>query len=51
MDTKWERLNDKLRQGASKFEEPDYPFKKGKLICDYNPLYKKIYDKERFVNL
>jgi hypothetical protein len=27
------------------------PFTKNALISDYNDLYKKIYDKEKFVNL
>jgi len=33
------------------FQDPDIPFKSGALICDFNGLYKKIYDKEKFVNM
>jgi hypothetical protein len=31
------------------FEEPNYPFKSSNLIRDFNGLYRKIYDKEKFI--
>ncbi len=50
-DKKWDKLNLKLKQKVSTFKETDLPFSKGALIKDYNELYAKIYDKEKFVNL
>lgn len=50
-DKKWERLNAKLRQQDGTFQEPEYPFKQQNLICDFNELYHRIYDKEKFLNL
>lgn len=50
-DEKWEKLNKQLKAADSKYIEPKMPFTKDALISDYNELYKKIYDKEKFVNL
>jgi hypothetical protein len=33
------------------YEAPSVPFKENALIRDFNPLYAKIYDKEKYVNL
>jgi ATP adenylyltransferase/5',5'''-P-1,P-4-tetraphosphate phosphorylase II len=51
LDKKWDRLNTKLRQQDSHFQEPEYPYKQSALIRDFNELYLKIYDKEKFMNL
>jgi hypothetical protein len=51
LDKKWDRLNQKLKQQDGGFQEPDYPYKQSGLIRDYNELYMKIYDKEKFMNL
>lgn len=50
-DAKWEKLNQKLKGSNPNFKEPTVPFRKDCLIRDYNELYAKIYDKEKFVNL
>ena len=50
-DKKWEKLNNKLKQHDNNFVEPDYPFKQSVLIRDFNELYSKIYDKEKYINL
>lgn len=50
-DKKWERLNSKVKSSQPNFEEPKVPFASAALIRDYNELYSKIYDKEKFVNL
>jgi hypothetical protein len=59
-DKKWERLHLKLRQQDGGFNEPDgkllsikhlVPFKQSTLIRDFNDLYQKIYDKEKYINL
>jgi serine/threonine-protein phosphatase 2A regulatory subunit B' len=50
-DAKWDKLNSKLAQTQPGFKEAPMPFKKDALIRDFNELYAKIYDKEKFVNL
>ena len=50
-DRKWERLNQKLKQGDAGYTEPEYPFKQQNLIRDFNELYHRIYDKEKFLNM
>lgn len=50
-DEQWEKLNKQLKSKDANYSEPALPFVKENLISDYNELYKKIYDKEKFVNL
>lgn len=50
-DLRWSRLNLKLKSKQSDYEEPTFPFAPGTLIRDYNSLYHKIYDKEKYVNM
>jgi hypothetical protein len=50
-DSKWEKLNNKMKNADPKFEEPTFPFQANCLIRDYNSLYLKIYDKEKYVNM
>lgn len=60
-DKKWDRLHLKLKQQDGGFNEPDgnhlifiieiVPFKQSTLIRDFNDLYQKIYDKEKYINL
>jgi len=50
-DKKWEKLNIKLKSQDANYSEPDYPFKHSGLIRDFNELYQKIYDKEKYINL
>jgi len=49
LDKKWEKLNEKLKKSNPDFEEPEFPFKSSNLIKDFNELYSKIYDKEKFI--
>jgi serine/threonine-protein phosphatase 2A regulatory subunit B' len=50
-DEKWSKLNNKLVAARPDYEAPSVPFKENALIRDFNPLYAKIYDKEKYVNL
>ena len=50
-DTKWGKISQKLKQQQPTFVDPTYPFQPGTLIRDYNSLYHKIYDKEKYVNM
>lgn len=49
LDKKWDKINQKLVSKDSGFTEPKMPFKSSNLIRDYNQLYAKIYDKEKFI--
>jgi len=50
LDKKWNKLNSSLKASNPSYEQPAIPFKSSKLAMDYNPLYKKIYDKEKYIN-
>jgi len=49
LDKKWEKLHQKIKLKNPDFEEPAVPFKSSNLIRDFNQLYAKIYDKEKFI--
>ena len=49
LDKKWDKLNTKIRTKDAAFVEPDMPFRSCNLIKDFNPLYAKVYDKEKFI--
>lgn len=50
LDLKWNKINNSLKQSNPGYEQPVVPFRSNKLVADFNPLYKKIYDKEKFIN-
>jgi serine/threonine-protein phosphatase 2A regulatory subunit B' len=50
-DQRWEKLNGQLKQRLNDFVPPACPFVKDTLIRDFNPLYFKIYDKVKAVEL
>jgi len=49
MDKKWNKINEKIKQKHDTYSEPALPFKSNNLIKDFNELYAKIYDKEKFI--
>ena len=49
LDKKWDKLNAAVKSKNPDYEEPGLPFKSNNLIKDFNPLYAKIYDKEKFI--
>jgi len=49
LDKKWEKLHAKIKAKHPDFEEPNQPFKSSNLIREFNELYAKIYDKEKFI--
>jgi len=51
MDNKWAALDSKLKNQSSSYVPPKMPFAKESLICDYNPLYYKVYDKVKAVEV
>ena len=48
-DNAWDKLNQKIKQKESNYVEPELPFRSSCLIKDFNNLYAKIYDKEKFI--
>ena len=50
-DERWAALNNRLQERDSGFVAPACPFVKDTLIRDFNPLYYKIYDKVKAVEL
>ncbi len=50
LDTKWKNLAQTAKNKVSKFVDPIVPFKDDVVLCDFNSVYKNIYDKERFLN-
>ena len=49
LDNKWQKLNSTVAIKNPDFTEPPIPFSKNVLIKDFNHLYAKIYDKEKFI--
>lgn len=50
-DEKWDKLNANLKARQDNYVPPSCPFMKDSLIRDFNPLYFKIYDKVKAVEL
>jgi hypothetical protein len=50
LDQKWKNYAATARNKNQKFIEPCLPFKDDVILCDYNSVYKNIYDKEKFLN-
>jgi serine/threonine-protein phosphatase 2A regulatory subunit B' len=50
LDQKWDKLNNTLKSTQNGYTAPDVPFKSSHLVAGYNELYKKIYDKEKYIN-
>lgn len=50
LDKKWEKLNAQLKISQGGYREPEVPFKKEKLVKEFNEMYGRVYDKERFLN-
>ena len=49
LDKKWAKLNEAIKAKDATFTEPVVPFKQSELIKNFNELYCKIYDKEKFI--
>jgi len=50
-DAKWDKIDKSIKDLDPTYVKPKIPFKSDALICDFNELYWKIYDKEKYVNL
>ena len=50
MDQKWKNLTKIAIKNDPNFVEPVLPFSDGYVLSEYNPVYKRIYDKEKYIN-
>ena len=50
-DNQWDALNKRLKETNDGYDAPKMPFSKDNLICNFNPLYLKVYDKVKAVEL
>ena len=48
---KWNALTQTIKNEKKDWNGPNFPFTPDALIRDYNKLYSKIYDKEKYVNM
>ena len=51
LDSQWDKINVQLKGRLNDYEPPSQPFTKEALIRDFNPLYFKVYDKVKAVEL
>ena len=49
LDQKWKTFTVSAKNKNSKFVEPVVPFKDDVVLCDFNNVYRNIYDKEKFL--
>lgn len=50
LDLKWKSFAIAAKQKNPKFVEPIVPYKDDVVLCDFNSVYKNIYDKEKYIN-
>ena len=50
LDQKWRAFSNSAKTKVSKFVDPIVPFKEDVILCEFNGVYKNIYDKEKFLN-
>ena len=50
LDQKWKSFAQAAKQKNPKFQEPVIPYREDVVLCDFNSVYKNIYDKEKYIN-
>jgi serine/threonine-protein phosphatase 2A regulatory subunit B' len=50
LDKKWDKLDRGLKSTNPNYKAPSVPFCSSKLIMEFNAMYRKVYDKEKYVN-
>ena len=50
LDLKWKNFSQTAKNKVSKFVDPIVPFKDDIVLCEFNSVYRNIYDKEKFLN-
>jgi multidrug resistance efflux pump len=50
LDQKWKSFTNVAKSKNNKFTEPLIPFRDDAVLCEFNAVYKNIYDKEKYLN-
>lgn len=50
IDAKWKTFSLNAKQKNPKFVEPIIPYKDDVVLCEFNSVYRNIYDKEKYIN-
>ena len=50
LDQKWKTFSLAAKQKNSKFSEPVIPYRDDVVLCEFNSVYRNIYDKEKYIN-
>jgi hypothetical protein len=50
IDQKWKNLTAVAKTKNPKFVDPVVPFREDVVLCDFNHVYRNIYDKEKYIN-
>ena len=50
MDLKWKTFSNNAKNKNTKYVEPIIPFREDVILSEFNPVYKNIYDKEKYLN-
>lgn len=50
MDLKWKTFSNNAKNKNTKYVEPIIPFRDDVILSEFNPVYKNIYDKEKYLN-
>lgn len=49
-DQKWKNFSNNAKTKNPKYVEPIIPFREDVVLCEFNSVYKNIYDKEKYLN-
>jgi len=50
LESKWKTFTINAKNKNNKFTDPTIPFKDDIVLCDFNKVYRGVYDKEQFLN-
>jgi len=50
LESKWKTFTINAKNKNTKFTDPVIPFKDDIVLCDFNKVYRGVYDKEQFLN-
>ncbi len=50
LDQQWKSFAQAAKQNDVKFQDPLIPFRDDVVLCDFNSVYRSIYDKEKYNN-
>jgi hypothetical protein len=50
LDQKWKSFTQAAKQKNPKFTDPIIPYRDDVVLCEFNSVYRNIYDKEKYIN-